>query len=336
MSDPIHCPILGCNFSTGDQPYDVAVLLFKCHTFEHEQSIKEKAKPEKGENISRPKLKLEMTAEEWSHFETKWLGYKTLTKIPESEITIQLLQCCDEDLSLALHRTHGNMYDKAEDNALKTIKTMAVKVERELISRVHFWSLRQDRGESIKSFLTRIKGRSLSCNFEVKVPNSNDTISYASQAIKDVLVLGLEDQAIQADLLGSSGKEMSLEEVITFIEAKESGKESTNYLNGIQGAGAVSSTYKRENKKAFKKNAVCCFCGNTGHGYRPHISERKKDCPAYGQTCTHCNINNHFAKVCRKKRSSLQNTSAITYDNGAQNYFTTPTEEVNSVLNTRN
>ena len=52
--------------------------------------------------------------------------------------------------------------------------------------------------------------------------------------IEDVLCRGLEDSDIQVDLLGDRNQEMTMEQVIKFIEAKEAGKRSASRLLLLQ------------------------------------------------------------------------------------------------------
>ena len=67
--------------------------------------------------------------------------------------------------------------------------------------------------------------------------------------IKDVLCRGLDDAEIQMDLLGDKNQDMTLEQVLGFVEAKEAGKWSASCLLFPQAADSVaSSTYCRQKK----------------------------------------------------------------------------------------
>ena len=57
--------------------------------------------------------------------------------------------------------------------------------------------------------------------------------------IKDVLCRGLEESDIQVDLLGDRNQEMTLEQVLKLIEAKEAGKSSASCLLLPQTTDAV-------------------------------------------------------------------------------------------------
>ena len=48
--------------------------------------------------------------------------------------------------------------------------------------------------------------------------------------IRDALVQGLVDEAIRLDILGEIRQDMSLEDALRYVEAKESGKRSASHL----------------------------------------------------------------------------------------------------------
>ena len=61
----------------------------------------------RAEKPKRPIITAGTTAEKWSYFQTRWTRYKGLANIPNEELANHLLECCDEDLQLALHRAIG-------------------------------------------------------------------------------------------------------------------------------------------------------------------------------------------------------------------------------------
>jgi len=81
------------------------------------------------------------------------------------------------------------------------------------------------------------------------------------QLLKDYVIRGVYDQEIQLDILGNQDQEMSLESLIKFIEAKESGR-SAHRLNDKVAqpvATAATSSYCKSMKP-------CVYCGNkTNH-----------------------------------------------------------------------
>ncbi len=186
------------------------------------------------------------------------------------------------------------------------MRTLAVREENTMVARVTLHSMAQDRDETVRSFGARLRGQAGVCKYVVPCPGCNHEVNYTEAILRDVLTRGLNDPEIQLDLLGDKNQDMELEEVFKFVEAKEAGKRSASRLLDSQGAEAAS-TYRRSKSAAqseaknTEKPEVCSYCGKRGHNRRapPHI--RKKQCPAYGQTCKSCNRANHFESQCRSK-----------------------------------
>ena len=88
------CPIAGCDFVTADVP-DAAerIALLTIHATTHNNTSTTAAKPE---NVSRPKVASGSLSEDWQYFVQRWADYKAATNIYESDIKMQLLECCDE------------------------------------------------------------------------------------------------------------------------------------------------------------------------------------------------------------------------------------------------
>ncbi|GFN94004.1 Zinc knuckle domain containing protein [Plakobranchus ocellatus] len=133
--------------------------------------------------------------------------------------------------------------------------------------------------------------------------------------VRDSLIVGLADGDIRLDVLGQANQEMSLEETIRFIEAKESGKRSAGRINPKPTAvpvavDAASSTYRQMERrrlqgrpldsKAITQNQLCGHCGKAGHSSKKQ--ERMNHCPAFNHICNNCNLPHHFESVCRKSR----------------------------------
>ena len=131
--------------------------------------------------------------------------------------------------------------------------------------------MRQGHEEHIRSFYARIKGQSDTCKYEMECVNA------AYDQINDfteVIARGLADQEIQLDLLGEKNQEMTLKDMIEYIEAKESGKRSASRLLDPQSTDAISSSYRRgkqhdvrnkgggrPEKPKSKPKEVCIYCG---------------------------------------------------------------------------
>lgn len=117
------------------------------------------------------------------------------------------------------------------------------------------------------------------------------------------------------DLLGDKNQDMTLEQVLKFVEAKEAGKRSASRLLLPQATDAVAGSSYRKQKKPPAKGSpqrdqeVCTYCGTRGHGRNPPTRIRRTECPAFGTKCNHCDRDHHFEKMCRSKNGTRSTRS---------------------------
>ena len=127
--------------------------------------------------------------------------------------------------------------------------------------------------------------------------------------LRDVLCRGLADNEIQMDLLGDSNQDMTLEQVLRFVEAKEAGKRSAAHLLIPQATDHVAgSPYKRQKKPPPRNQQgpdqdSCTYCGTKGHGKNAPTRTRRSECPAFGMQYSHCSRDHHYERVCRTKHN---------------------------------
>ena len=339
------CSVTDCGWKTEDVDSIAAAALLNSHMFNHTARLQGNINPVRAsaQKLPRPTISTNSTPEEWRYFCDKWTNYKSATGIQGDEIIFHLTDCCDNKLQLNVFRTHGNLKGKSESDALAAIKELAVQKENKTVARATLLQTKQDYGEPITSYVARLKGLASSCEYSMTKKCTQDhdvTFDYAEIIIRDVVVTGINDPEIQADILGHTDQDMKLEALIKFIEAKEDGKKSIALLNP-QAASGIKSQFQRQKKqfmttqrrpfrgitpsnKDFKKETPhtgkkplveCRYCGFTGHGYSRVREARKGVCPAIDIQCTKCGYFDHFGRKCEKSSSpATQGTSAIATD----------------------
>ena len=238
----------------------------------------------KAEKVKRPVISASGTTEEWTYFTQRWSEYKQATRLTGQDIIFQLLECCDEVLRKDLSRSFNNLTSYEEPTLLGHIKSLAVRQENVMVARLQLQQMRQDRDEPARTFSARIKGQANVCQYNIKC-ECGIQLSYSDHMIRDTLIVGLADDDIRLDVLGQTNQEMSLDETIRFIEAKESGKRSAGRMNPTPTAvpaaiDAASSTYRQMERNRLKgrhpdrktstqtQAQPCSYCGKGGHSSR--------------------------------------------------------------------
>ena len=223
----VNCPIPGFDYVTGDLDAAIFAALITAHTTTH-TSGNHAAKVEK---VKRPTITAAGTSEEWTYFQLRWKDYVTATKLEGREKVIQLLECCVEHLRRDLTWSVGaTLTDKTEDQVMAAIKKLAVRKENTMISRVALHNMRQYRDETVRSFGARLRGQASVCKFVIKCPGCDIDVNYTDAILRDVVTKGIADPDIQLELLGDKNQDMPLEEVLKFVEAKESERRSASKL----------------------------------------------------------------------------------------------------------
>ena len=88
-----------------------------------------------------------------------------------------------------------------------------------MVSRVALNDMQQDREETIRSFCARLRGQASVCQYTIQCPNCEHDVDYTEPILRDALCRGIEDTEIQLNLLGHTNRDMSLNEVVHFVEA---------------------------------------------------------------------------------------------------------------------
>ena len=305
------CPFPNCTYATNDITDELAAVMLKIHAEGTHLASASSQKPARVESVRRPVISAGGTNEEWAYFQTRWDDYKAATQITGIDIIIQLLECCEEDLRKDITRAAGGtLTHKSEEEVLNRIKALAVRRENIMVARVELHDMQQDEGEPIRSFAARVKGQADVCNFVIDCPSCSTTINYTSKVLRDIIVKGILDNEIQLDLLSEDHQEMSLEDMIRYVEAKESGKRSANKLSqSLQAASTSRSQYKKIKPFTTTSDLQCTYCGKSGHGRSSPLQVRKKQCPAFGKICSKCGIPNHLAQLCRRRLQFSKSTA---------------------------
>ena len=158
----------GDRYQTRDMEMEYAMRMLELHVKNHEtvqqQPVQQRVKPE---TVPRPKLSKGISEDKYVHFDRQWARYKRsqLSGIrEETMIRDQLLACCSEELLQDLENMFGAQLDqKSEVQLMADMRRLAMVAQNNLVNIVRLRSLEQDRDESGRSFLARLKGLGAVC-----------------------------------------------------------------------------------------------------------------------------------------------------------------------------
>ena len=195
------------------------------------------------------------------------------TKLEGTDRVLQLLECCDDQFRKVLTRNAGGtLAEMTEDDVFTAMRRLAVREENAMVARVTLKNMRQDQDEPIRAYGARLKGQASVCKYVQQCADCGANVDYTEAILRDVLCRGLEDTEIQMDLLGDKNQDVTLEQALKFVEAKEAGKRSASRLLLPQATDAVAgSSYRRQKKQSAgtpssKDQDTCTYCGTKRHG----------------------------------------------------------------------
>jgi Arc/MetJ-type ribon-helix-helix transcriptional regulator len=162
-------------------------------------------------------------------------------------------------------------------------------------ARFQFGNLKQNHGESLVRYYTRIREIAKKCSF------SNE-----SEAIRDHLIKTMTNNVVRIKAIRKNWTlDQILEEAELDEETRTQAKEMEKKVNSDETIKRVqnyrrqrqrpSSQIIREQSTSPTREKTINPCNRCGYD-RAH-----KQCPAMGSLCNACGKRNHYAKVCRSK-----------------------------------
>ena len=166
------------------------------------------------------------------------------------------------------------------------------------LARFQLRDMRQNPGEPIDSFVTRLRILGQKCNFK-------DTTELDDQLI-DQVIKGSNNIAVRKKLLEHDAKTLTLPKCIDVARTSEATHAQMLQL-GIGGGEATIASMRQSHTPAHKpasgstnsrrshqprgrQGQSCFFCGGSNH--------QRDACPARDQTCNKCGKSGHWGKVC--------------------------------------
>ena len=155
----------------------------------------------------------------------------------------QLLQCPDDTLGSALHRAMGDQVDTITvTELLKEIEELAVVKQSNIVNTLALISAKQERDELVRQFAARLQGLAAVCDLMVTCSQGHTALEVDKWA-RMSLISSLYDEDTKQAVL-SKVEVMALNDIITFVEAKETGKTIMKILAGKLSSGQVNKVHQ--------------------------------------------------------------------------------------------
>ena len=201
----VKCPIRGYDYIIPELDAALAAVMLSGHLMNHK--LEPPLQTARVEKVNRPNISSGGSTEDWMYFKSRWGDYVKATKLTGPDLSIQLLECCDDQLRRDLTRNAGGtLADQTEEQIFGAIKTLAVREENVMIARTTLHEMRQDRDEPVRAFGARLRGQASVCKFIKKCTHCNHWVDYAEDTIADVLCRGIADLDIRQTSWGNQTK----------------------------------------------------------------------------------------------------------------------------------
>jgi len=254
--------------------------------------------------LTRPIIDADATDNRWIIFKDEWQRYKEMAGLSNlQDIRNELRAACSQKVNEMLFNFVGPdaLQTASENDLLGFIKSVAVKTVHPELYRQHFYNLKQGDGETVTSFISRLKAQAMLCRFNYTgtCGDNGCTPSYAEEMIRSQLIAGLRNSSHQSKVLSEMEILKTLSRLTTRLLTLESTERaSSEFQSSHQIISDVSSVTSKLPPRPHTNNKACAGCGKHFH------PKGRSTCPAYGKTCRNCNKMNHFANVCRSPKTA--------------------------------
>ena len=239
----LKCPIEGCTYETADVDVVGAAALLSVHGSIHSQT----AAPSKTKSPDRPEISEDSSDSDWSLFTFEWLRYKRATNTSSaSRIRDELLNCCKPSLRSRLYQMVGERLNTLSEEALlEQIRAIAVLTVHKVVHRVEFSRIKQDDGESVAHFVSRLKAKASLCDFTI-VAEGPGRVSYEDDMVEGQMMSGLYSDEHRARVLTEADKLPTLKDKYNALVTMHTSDLSTSQLAST----ASSSTQRKSGYKS--------------------------------------------------------------------------------------
>ena len=234
------CP--GCDYQTGEFNQAIAIAYFNAHLAVAHAApapAPRPVQPRQTPRVDRPPLTDNITEETGNAFDQSWAVYLRANDVPDNEEAVQLYSCCDMALKTKLTSTNPNIINEPVDVVLILLKTLTVIPVAKTVKRNELLKMQQDAGENIRTFLSRVKGKAITCSLQKECahPHAHNgqaqaparvLVDFTDEWIRHVLLNGIYDEEVRREVFEHHNLDtLEVNYLVTLIEGKETGRDAT-------------------------------------------------------------------------------------------------------------
>ena len=187
---------------------DVVNILLNLHSMEHQQDFGSSNKiiMPNAPQLIRPMVDRGTSQEIWLDFIRRWEAFKIGLGISNQNASIQLFQCAQDKLGDLMLVSDPRLMAKSESYFAKLMESIAVIKDAIGVKRAELMNLYQDHDEPFRTFVTRVRSKAKTCNFNtISECNCGISImkSYTDEAIKNNMLAGVGDGDIRREVLST-------------------------------------------------------------------------------------------------------------------------------------
>ena len=166
-----------------------------------------------------------------------------------------MYECSDVEAEEKLIKAGKDLVED-EDALMKELEDLLVKKTNQMVKRIKFREMKQQKLEDIKEMLIKLKSIAKGCDFTVEC-ECKKRVDYSDKEILDQLVVGMKDKEHQERVL--THEKLDLEKTVSLIESLEAGKrskrelEESSDLNSLKGESSKAKPNKQDGRLE-KKN----------------------------------------------------------------------------------
>ena len=250
----------------------------------------------------------------WASFRSEFEDYLLATGIDKAEKPVQaatLRRLMGKDCHHVYKHNLGLTEEEQKDAGaiLDKLGQYFTPSKNVIFERYVFGNLKQEDGESVDAFVTRLREKAATCEYG----------ALRDELIRDRLVLGITDEGARRRMLRE--KDLKLEgaiDIVRAVEVLDNKLKSMSLSSSVPGESINVAYGQRPGRRPTGRPSEsastsaqpqrgtggCKYCGT------PH--RRGRDlCPAFGKTCRLCGTANHFAKVCMKGGQQARQLNAV-------------------------